>query len=171
MIFDGPNMKICLEASDGDSVDVIDIYSRWKDWVVTSNGSQFAEAFTVIGGETIGTGLKAGAYFFLNTVDGWMIRPREESHNLSLNGNLFPVQVGDDIFALTLGTYQVEIQLRNSSLTQQVSTGGGSSLTVEEIADAVWSRIPHVSTTLTAGEILTNTYSKVRQSIALLLSR
>jgi len=171
MIFDGASMKICLEASDGDSVEATDIYSRWKDWVSTSDGSKYPEAFTVIGGEEIGSGLKAGAYFFLNTVDGWNIRPREASHSLTISGNIFPVQIGDPVFTTTVGAFQVDVNMVTSSLTQQVSTGGGSSLTVEQIADAVWSRVPHVSTTLTAGELLVNTYTKVRQSISFILGK
>lgn len=124
MIFDGPNRRIILEASDGNTVDAQEIYSRWKDWIIAGSGPQYPNAFTTVGGDPLGGGLFAGSYFFLNTADGWLIRPREESHNLVINGNLYPLVAGAAMFANTLGTYQVFVRVQTSSLTQAITTGG-----------------------------------------------
>lgn len=138
MIFDGPNLLIILEASDGDLVRAIDIYSRWKDWVRSSVGSAYPEAFTTIGGEGLGGGLIAGQYFFLNTLSGWSVRPREASHELTIQGNLYPNVPGADQFTPTLGSFQVAINLQTSSLTQQVTADNLASLTV--MVQELWQR-------------------------------
>jgi len=135
MIFDGPNRLIILEAADGDAVAVTDIYDAWKDWVFAGTGAPFPEAFTTIGGEPIGGGVFVGSYFFLNTTDGWLIRPREASHTLTLAGNLYPVGSGDPLFAGTLGVFSTQIRLVTSSLTQAISTADASA---GDVATAVW---------------------------------
>jgi len=124
MIFDGPGRLIILEASDGNLVEAQDIYSRWKDWVLGGTGAQYPNVFTTVGGDPLGGGLFAGAYFFLNTADGWLIRPREVDHNLVINGNLYPLVANAPMFASTLGSFQVFIRLQTSSLTQALTTGG-----------------------------------------------
>jgi hypothetical protein len=125
MIFDGTTLRIILEPSDGDTVEAIDgIYSRWKDWVLNDDGSKYAEAFTEsFGGNALGGGKQAGNYVFLNTAAGWKIRPREAAHELTIAGNIYPDIAGASMFAPTLGTYQIQINLERSSLTQIV--GGG----------------------------------------------
>ena len=170
MIFDGPNRLVIFETSDTDSVRAIDIYSEWKRWVSSSDGSKYPETFTTIGGQNLGGGLSAGAYFFLNTLDGWTIRPREETHELTIVGNLYPSVAGDDQFAVTLGAFQVAINLQTSSLTQQTETGG-STLTVQQIAEAVWAQVPYTDTTEPAGQILTRIQRKMKQAIALIASK
>lgn len=55
------------------------------------------------------------------TTDGWLIRPREEAHRLTVTGNLYPYDPGAALFADTLGAYQVQVNLTTSSLTQSVS--------------------------------------------------
>jgi hypothetical protein len=129
MIFDGINHLIILEAADGNTVEAIDMYSRWKDWVQSGAGAPFEAAFTTIGGEDLGGGITAGNYFFLQTANGWQVRPREAAHNLTINGNLYPDVAGVGMFAATLGAYQIQIRLQTSSLTQIV--GGGFTAQVQ----------------------------------------
>lgn len=133
MIFDGPNSLIILEASDGDEIPVVTIYSRWKDWVLSGVGSPWVFAFTANGGQALGGGRFQGDYFFLNTLAGWVIRPREEDHTLTLVGNLYPNNAGDSIFTNTLGSFLVQTRLETSSLTQ-IAAGGDPTA----IAAAVW---------------------------------
>lgn len=149
MIFDGPNRLIILEAADGDAIEAVDIYSRWKDWVVSGSGALYPEAFSVIGGEPLGGGLFAGSYFFLNSPQGWLIRPREASHVLTISGNLYPQTAGAPVFANTVGTFQVQIRLQTSSLTQIASGGDAPS-----IAAAVWA---HIVSDVSAGVGLART--------------
>ncbi len=134
MIFDGINHLIILEAADGNTVEAIDIYSRWKDWVQSGAGAGYDAAFTTIGGEDLGGGITAGNYFFLQTAAGWQVRPREAAHNLTINGNLYPDVAGVGMFAATLGAHQIQIRLQTSSLTQIV--GGGFSSQVQSAMTA-----------------------------------
>lgn len=131
MIFDGPNRLIILEASDGDAIQAIDMFSEWKRWVKDEDGSRYPPALVSTGGEDIGAGLTAGSYFFVNTIDGWRIRPREEDHDVRIVGNLYPADPNDPIRVSTLGTFQVSFELERSQLTQGVET----------VADQVWDRL------------------------------
>jgi hypothetical protein len=83
MIFDGTNKIIQLESGDGLSVDVSDIYSQWKDWVVSGN-SQYEQAMSSIGGDAITVVLSLGSTFFME--NDWKIRPQEADHELELIG-------------------------------------------------------------------------------------
>ena len=129
--FDGIAKRIILDPGTTE-ISVTKIYSEWKLWVLGEEGSQYEQAFATIGGEPIGGGVGVGAYYFLNTADGWLIRPQEASHVLVLDGNLFPVVAGSPLIADTLGVFQVRVEYRVSSLTQQV---GG--VTQQNIRDAM----------------------------------
>lgn len=136
MIFDGPNRRIVFEVADGDTVDVVDIYSAWKRWVRDEDGAQYPAAFTTFGGDPLGGGVFAGAYFFLATDQGWLIRPREAHHSVQLNGNLYPVVAAAPMLADTLGPWRVQVRLQTSSLTQSIATAGTSA---SDVANEVWS--------------------------------
>ncbi|MCH2079575.1 hypothetical protein [Prochlorococcus sp. ALOHA_ZT_50] len=125
-VFDGTDKTISLTLGTT-SFDVQDLYSRWKDWVLLGDNSKFLPAFAnSVGGEPLGSGQFVGGYFFLQ--NGWLIRPQEANHTLIVNGNLFPIPDSAALFAATLGGFQVNIQLRVSSLTQAIATGGGSTV-------------------------------------------
>lgn len=127
--FDGPNSLIILDAGVT-TLDVADLYSRWKDWVLDSDNSKYEPAFSnSVGGNPLGGGVNLGQYFFLQ--NGWRIRPQEASHTLTVNGNLFAIPDTFDFFAPTLGNFNVKIRLSSSSLTQQLETGT-SGLTSQE---------------------------------------
>lgn len=125
--FDGPN-KIISYDDAGASIefDAKDLYSRWKDWVALGN-AQFPPAFRTIGGDDLGGGKLAGDYYFLNNVDGWRIRPKEASHQLTIGGNLYREDAGLPGIIPTIGTYNVLTQTNLSSLTQTVAVGSGLS--------------------------------------------
>lgn len=130
MTFDGPNRRIVL-ADGTTAVTAVEVYSAWKDWVLSGQGAPFPEAFRVVGGDPLGGGVFAGAYFFLQTQHGWRIRPYEGSHVLIVTGNFY-ADSADPVFAPTLGAYNVQIVQALSSLTQQVAGaggGGGSGMT------------------------------------------
>ena len=120
-----------------------ELYSRWKDWLVSDPARfRFEPAFAgSVGGEPLGGGVLVGGYFFLQ--NGWVVRPQEQDHQLTVSGNLYPIPDTANLFASTLGGYQVVVGMRTSSLTQQVVTSGGggsgsSGPTAEQIANAVW---------------------------------
>lgn len=130
--FDGPNKLIIL--SSGTTVcDIKDMYSRWKEWVATSNNSKYLPAMSVLGGDPLPGGRYLGTTYFLE--NGWKVRPYEGNHTLSISGNIYS-RDGTDPFVNTIGSYNVRIMLVVSNLVDTVSTGGVG--TVGEVANAVW---------------------------------
>ncbi len=104
------------------TLDVIDLYSKWKEWTQQSDNLKFLPAFTSTGGDLITGSLYVGSYFFLE--NNWKIRPQEANHNLTINGNLF-TRDASNAFVPTLGDYTVTINVLASSLSQ---TSGLSAL-------------------------------------------
>lgn len=126
-IFDGENKLIILE-NGLTTFESVDLYSRWKEWVQTSDNSKYIQAMRSIGGEDIGGGQKISAYVIL--MNGWKIRPYEADHALVVVGNIITDDASNS-FVTTLGNYNVQIQsiVTSNSLT---TTGGGGGLTLEE---------------------------------------
>lgn len=120
--FDGPNKRIILTTGTI-SVDVADMYSRWKDWMLLSDNAKYLQALSVIGGDETPTGF-VGSTFFLE--NGWRIRPQEANHTLTITGNLY-VRGGGNAVVATLGTYQVLTTLTVSNLVDTISVGSGLS--------------------------------------------
>ncbi len=139
--FDGPNTTITLD-SGVTSVTVQEVYSRWKDWVAASDNAKYLPAFRVIGGDPLGGGISAGAYFFLRNDNGWKIKPPEEDISIDLEGNLYPQDaLGSAVIAGTTGNYNSDIRLTTSSLTQVVSTGSGLSASEQTKLQEIWQRL------------------------------
>lgn len=127
--FDGINKLIILDAGVT-SFSVGDLYSRWKDWFALSDNSKYETAFgNSIGGDPLGGGIELGSYYFLQ--NGWLIRPQEADHTLEVTGNLYPIPDTAALFTETVGSFQVSIIQRNSSLTQRAAPA--------QIATEVWS--------------------------------
>lgn len=106
--FDGPNRLISFDALPTE-LSVIDLYSRWKDWVLTGNNSGYLEAFTPVGGQDIDLtqGTRVPLYAFL--VNDWRIRPYEANHTLNVTQGVLLVSGGGDPFIETLTPYTVRI--------------------------------------------------------------
>jgi hypothetical protein len=119
--FDGAEQTITL-SSGTTTLDAQDAYSRWKDWVLTSDGAPWAHAFEATGGEEIGGSVLTGDYYFLQ--DGWTVVPQDADHVLTVTGNLYPATPGANMFAMPAGR-QIQIQMSRSSLTQTVAVGSG----------------------------------------------
>lgn len=132
--FDGTTKRIVIDEVGSDIVvSAKEIYSRWKDWVAAGNAG-FEPALRTIGGDTLGSGVTAGDYYFLNNSIGWRIRPKEANHKLTITGNLYGEDPNTAILASTLGNYNVLVSITTSSLTQTVATGG---VDPSEVADAI----------------------------------
>lgn len=131
--FDGPNKRIILGV--GTTLDVRDVYSRWKDWTAMTDNSKYEQAFAVVGGEPvdIAAGIFITSYFFL--MNGWRIRPYESSYSLTVSNGVLLTAEGVDPFVATLGTYQVLVRYSQPIKSETVATGGGggSSITVSDI--------------------------------------
>lgn len=130
--FDGINRIISLDLGVVD-FEVIDLYSRWKEWVLDEN-AKFPNAFSVVGGEPInsdGSQVISPYFFFIN---GWKLRPQEADHNLTIDGNLLSID-GRQPTIGTLGNHSVNVRtiLSVNSTTTTVDT----SLTKEQLREAV----------------------------------
>ncbi len=128
--FDGTNKLIILTTGTL-SASAVDVYSRWKDWVLVSDDSKYLNAFTVVGGDPIGPGQSVAPYIFLNTTDGWKIRPQEASHELRIAGNLYSLDPNQSMFTSTLGAYTVTTIVERSSAAIQVAGSGVDQTTVQ----------------------------------------
>lgn len=137
--FDGPN-KLIILSNGTTTVDVKDMYSRWKEWVATSDNSKYLIAFSALGGDPLPGARYLGTTYFVE--NGWKIRPYEGNHTLVVSGNMY-ARDGSDPFVNTVGTFNVRIMLSVSNLvdTVNLSGGGGSS------AADIWS---HPGRTLSA---------------------
>jgi hypothetical protein len=122
--FDGPT-KIITLTSGTTSLDVVDLYSRWKDWVASGNAN-FLSAFDVVGGNSIDaiSGTSVPLYAFLT--NGWRLRPQEASHTLNVFGGVLLVAGGGDPFINPVGNYVVRINYQQPVQAITVSTGGGA---------------------------------------------
>jgi hypothetical protein len=115
------------------SVSVRDMWSRWVDWFLTDDNSKFLPAFKSVGGDDIDAteGTKIPIYSFLE--NGWKIRPQESNHTLSIKDGILLVNGGGDPFINTLGAYTVRINYQQPVQAISFTSGGGSSITKEEI--------------------------------------
>lgn len=138
-LFDGTNKKIIIDAADTSFkqvimgktwylFDAVDLYSAWKLWCVSQEGAKYLPAFSVIGGEDIGGGMKVGAYIFLMTSNGWILSPPEEDDVIvQISGNLYPDIANYPVIEKN-PLYSFTLIMRNSNLTQSI----GSGLSVEQ---------------------------------------
>jgi hypothetical protein len=123
--FDPTNLRI-VEVDTGQSsneIEIREIYSLWKDWLLADvSRMRYPQTFRVLGGDPISDTENLGSTFFLNTGDGWRIRPAEHDHRLTLVGNLFTDPAGDVPVTTTLGNYTVIIEFRVSTLIEAART-------------------------------------------------
>lgn len=117
--FDGTNKIITeISASGDNTLDVVEIYSEWKDWVRAGNAN-FEQAFTPVGGDEVTATLNLGTTFFLE--NGWRIRPSEEDHKLTLLGNLYTREAGESVAVATIGAYTVVVEVQTSLQVQALA--------------------------------------------------
>lgn len=134
--FDGETKRISLSIGTT-NLSVHDLYSRWKDWVLLSDNSKYAPAFTVVGGDPIdlGEGTYIPLYAFLE--NGWRIKPQEADHTLNVKDGILLVSGGGDPFVNTTGSYVVRVLYQQPVQAIGFSTTGGGGITVDDILDEV----------------------------------
>lgn len=126
--FDGPNKKIRL-ASTG-SFTVKDAFSRWKEWVHTSDNAKYLQAFRSVGGDPTIAGRFLGATYFL--LNNWRFVPTASDHRLQIDGNIYtseadsPVDtvIGSSILVETTVSNLTDTTILQSSLEQTLEYGG-----------------------------------------------
>jgi hypothetical protein len=122
--FDGVNKLATLSAGTT-SLSVIDLWSRWEDWVATSDNIKYLPMFASVGGDVIdaGAGTSVPLYCFL--LNGWRVKPQEADHTLNVTSGVLLVSGGGDPFVNTTGNYIVRINYSQPVQAITVSTGGG----------------------------------------------
>jgi hypothetical protein len=138
--FDGPNKRINITSAA--TISLRDLWSRWVDWVLTSDNSKYAQAFAQVGGNDID--LAAGTYIpiYLFLLNGWRIKPQESDHTLAVQDGVIVVNGGGDPFVNTNGAYVVRINYQQPVQAIAFSTtGGGSAPTAEQNAAALLAAI------------------------------
>ena len=130
--FDPVNKRIILDST---YVTTNQFYSRWKEWVQTSDNAKWPQALSVIRGDPLGGGLYVSSYFFL--MNGWRIRPMESNHTLIIEGNI-AVYGGGVPVVNTLGNFNVSTQYTVPVQAQALeTTGGGGSTDINAIVAAI----------------------------------
>lgn len=134
--FDGPNKLIILPPGMT-TLDVKDVYSRWKEWAGSSNNLCFLPFFDVVGGNPTTGNNSISSYYYL--INGAKIRPYEGNHTLTVDGILIG-ENDSDPFTNTIGTYRVRIVqvVPMQAETVYVSSEGSTGPTTGQIAEAVW---------------------------------
>ena len=131
--FDPTNKRIVIDST---TVTATEIFSRWEDWAAQGDNVKYGMVLRQVGSDDLGASLSIPPYFFLQ--GSWRVRPMEANHDLSITGNLF-VEGGGTPVVRTLGNYQVNVKYTVPVQAQGISTtSSGSTLSVEEIAAAVW---------------------------------
>lgn len=128
--FDGTTKVISLSLGTTE-LDVVDLYSRWKDWVNLGNAN-YLPAFESVGGNPIdsASGTAVPLYAFL--INGWRLRPQPADHTLYVSGGVLLVSGGGDPFINPVGSYVVRINYQQPVQAITVSTGGGGGLTNDQ---------------------------------------
>lgn len=137
--FDWVNLIISGKAS-GEYEVANDLYSDAKELIVANDQAiaagvppPFLESIDgarkvggSVGGNPISATQNIAAYFFLNNIDGWRIRPPEENGETVLNGNLFPLDPSLPYILPTVGgfTQLLKLVVSPQSLVT-VAEGGG----------------------------------------------
>lgn len=146
-LFDGVTKIISEPAGSGDTTfDVkTDLYSAWKRWLVTDEGSLYPPAFSIEGGTPIGsTGLFTGSTYLL--INGWKIRPANHNHQMTLTGNLFS---DDGIVAVPATSANATVFVSSSVNAQGVATGSGATeaqlIAIHERLDGLLTRTDYLA--------------------------
>ena len=150
--FDTDNLHIVL-SSGTTTLNVVDMYSRWKEWVAMGVNSKYLKAFEAIGGDTIDptAGTYVPAYIYM--INGWHVLTQDANHTLAVVGGILLRQGGGDPFQDRAGrTVRINYQQPVQAIT--VATGGGTAPSALENADALLDRINAVETGLTPRQTL-----------------
>jgi hypothetical protein len=128
--FDGPNKEISVSAVT--ILSVRELWSRWVDWLLTSDNSKYLFAFDQVGGDDIDPVAGTTIPIFIFLKNGWKIRPEEADHTLNITEGILVVDGGGDPFLDTVGDYVVRINYQQPVQVIGLTLAGGSGLSTEE---------------------------------------
>lgn len=129
--FDGVNKLVSITIDT--ELDVKDLWSRWVDWVATSDNSKYLPAMSQTGGNDIdvGAGTSIPIYIFLE--NGWKVKPKEANHTLTVTNGILLTSDGSTPYQNTTGSYNVVIRDQQPVQAITVATGGGGGSTAADI--------------------------------------
>lgn len=127
--FNGTAKTITL-SSGTVTLDLVDLHSRWKDWVFSGN-AQYATAFRAVGGDIPAIPL----YLFL--LNSWRIVPQSANHILTVTNGVLEVEGGGEPFNDPAGSYAIRINRQAPGIAIGYSTSGSTGPSAAEIAAAV----------------------------------
>ncbi len=128
--FNGSTKRITL-SSGTVSLDLVDLYSRFKDWLRAGN-AECLLAFATVGGEITEIPL----YLFM--LNGWLIVPQSADHVLTVINGVLVGQGSADPFTDPAGGYKIRINRQTPGIAIGYSTSGTTGPTAADIAAAVW---------------------------------
>lgn len=136
--FDGPSKIIDIGYDSATTtVRVIDIYSRWKDWVKAGN-AQWDQAFEgSVGGNPLGGGVELDAYIFLRNDLGWRIRAADVDHTLVIDGQLFGFSPAVAVY-LSRPARTITYREAQSSRSQLVNADADAASAAQAYQGMVW---------------------------------
>jgi len=109
------------------TVSVRDLWSRWVDWLLTSDNSKYALAMRNTGGDIIDVGAGTSIPIYVFLINGWRIKPQEANHTLNINDGILVVDGGGDPFVNTTGAFIVRINYSQPVQAISFDAGGGAS--------------------------------------------
>lgn len=115
-----------------------DVYSRWKEWVLTGDNSKYEIAFRSVAGDPISPTQNIAPYIFLNTVDGWRIRCHDGDHSIRITGNLYSEDPDLSMFTPPLDGATVQITIDRSSAAIAIQSGSGLSPEQVQWLKEIW---------------------------------
>lgn len=133
--FNGSMKRITLSAGTT-TLNLVDLHSRWKEWVLAGH-AECLVAFRAVGGDIPAIPL----YLFLQ--NSWRIVPQAADHTLTVAGGILEVEGGGDPFVDPAGSYKIRINREAPGIAIGYSTTGGTSEapTTDQIAAAVRSEL------------------------------
>lgn len=134
--FDGPN-KVIILTSGTVTLSVRDLWSRWVDWLLTSDNSKFLPAMSLLGGDDIDPIAGTTIPVYVSLLNGWRVRPQAANHTLAVTDGILLVLGGGDPFVNPSGSFVVRINFQQPVQAIGFSTGGGGGATPEQIAAAI----------------------------------
>ena len=108
------------------TVSVLELWSRWVDWWLTSDNSKYPLAMSQIGGNDIDTSAGTKIPIYLYLLNGWKIKPKEANHTLNITGGILLVDGGGDPFTNTTGSYIVRINYQQPVQAIGYTSGGAT---------------------------------------------
>lgn len=120
--FDGINRLILINYGETEINVQEDIYSGWKEWSKYEDNLKYAQALSAVGGDPITQSTKVGITYFLE--NGWRIKPFSGSHILSMVGNIYTREPGEDPYVVADGNFKVTVNTVRSNLVDLISLPG-----------------------------------------------